>query len=187
MFLTEKEVDELVKEWKPEPLTPPPDVSACVLPVVVGWIGLNRSRSGAPHTHTPWMDRLISHAQCPSPTPPHPTPHTPQQPEWEEEVELVVDAMEGSTVQVGKKRLVNFAGFDFLGLGGRPEVKEAARAALDKYGCGSCGPRGFYGTIDVHVEAEEAVARFMGAEEAISYSDAASVGVYVCVCGLLID
>ena len=99
-------------------------------------------------------------------------------------MDLVVDAMEGSTVHVGKKRLVNFAGFDFLGLGGRPEVKEAARAALNKYGCGSCGPRGFYGTIDVHVEAEEAVARFMGAEEAISYSDAASVGV---MCGLLIE
>ena len=28
VFLTEKEVDELVKEWKPEPLTPPPDVRA---------------------------------------------------------------------------------------------------------------------------------------------------------------
>jgi hypothetical protein len=27
VFLTEKEIDELVKEWKPEPLTPPPDVS----------------------------------------------------------------------------------------------------------------------------------------------------------------
>ena len=26
VFLTDKEVDELVKEWKPEPLTPPPDV-----------------------------------------------------------------------------------------------------------------------------------------------------------------
>ena len=83
--------------------------------------------------------------------------------------------MEGATLTVGKKRLVNLAGYDFLGLGGRGEVKDAARAALNKYGCGSCGPRGFYGTIDTHVEAEEAVARFMGAEEAISYSDAASV------------
>ncbi len=87
----------------------------------------------------------------------------------------MVDAMEGATLTVGKKRLVNLAGYDFLGLGGRGEVKDAARAALNKYGCGSCGPRGFYGTIDTHVEAEEAVARFMGAEEAISYSDAASV------------
>jgi hypothetical protein len=32
------------------------------------------------------------------------------------------------------------------------QVKEAALAALNKYGCGSCGPRGFYGTIDVHVQ-----------------------------------
>lgn len=31
-------------------------------------------------------------------------------------------------------------------------MKDAARAALEKYGCGSCGPRGFYGTIDVHIQ-----------------------------------
>lgn len=122
-----------------------------------------------------------------APTTPHQHPTTPNQPEWEEEEDasLVVDAMAGATLTVGNKRLLNLAGFDFLGLGGRQEVKAAARAALDKYGCGSCGPRGFYGTIDTHVEAEEAVARFMGAEEAISYSDAASVGTCTWVCVLV--
>jgi serine palmitoyltransferase len=35
---------------------------------------------------------------------------------------------------------------------------------------GSCGPRGFYGTIDVHLELEEKAAKFMGVEEAILYS-----------------
>lgn len=76
------------------------------------------------------------------------------------------------------KPLLNFGTFDFLGMSQRPEVrsplpaigmvarqltlllllvrcgaqvKDAARACLLKYGCGSCGPRGFYGTIDVHV------------------------------------
>lgn len=53
-------------------------------------------------------------------------------------------------------------------------VKEASLAALDRYGCGSCGPRGFYGTIDVHLQLEKAVAEFCGTDEAILYSDGAS-------------
>ena len=43
-------------------------------------------------------------------------------------------------------------------------IKEVAQAALDKYGCGSCGPRGFYGTIDVHLKIEEEIAKFLGTE-----------------------
>lgn len=42
--------------------------------------------------------------------------------------------------------------------------------ALNKYGCGSCGPRGFFGTIDVHLELEARLAKFMGTEDAIIYS-----------------
>ena len=80
---------------------------------------------------------------------------------------LVVEEVQGTRVVVKGKSLLNLASFDFLGLAGRPEVKDAARAALNKYGCGSCGPRGFYGSIDVHVRAEHAMAKFMGAEEAM--------------------
>lgn len=48
--------------------------------------------------------------------------------------------------------------------------QEASRATIDKYGVGSCGPRGFYGTIDVHLTLEDNLAAFMGTEEAIIYS-----------------
>lgn len=33
-------------------------------------------------------------------------------------------------------------------------LQEAARNTINKYGVGSCGPRGFYGTIDVHLDLE---------------------------------
>jgi serine palmitoyltransferase len=42
--------------------------------------------------------------------------------------------------------------------------------ALQHYGVGSCGPRGFYGTIDAHQRLEEALAAFMGTAEAIIYA-----------------
>lgn len=39
---------------------------------------------------------------------------------------------------------------------------------------GSCGPRGFYGTVDVHLELEENLAKFMNYEECIIYAYAFS-------------
>lgn len=65
---------------------------------------------------------------------------------------------------------INFASSNFLGMADNPATKEAAIEALRTYGCGSCGPRGFYGTMDKHLECEARLASFMGTEEAIIYS-----------------
>lgn len=40
-------------------------------------------------------------------------------------------------------------------------LQEVAKQTVDKYGVGSCGPRGFYGTIDVHLEVSGCCSRFM--------------------------
>jgi len=58
--------------------------------------------------------------------------------------------------------VLNLASYDFLGFSQDTSLKQVALAALDKYGCGSCGPRGFYGTIDTHLEFESAFAKFVG-------------------------
>ncbi|KAI8916177.1 pyridoxal phosphate-dependent transferase [Gorgonomyces haynaldii] len=71
--------------------------------------------------------------------------------------------------QDGKDRL-NFASYNFLGIMNSPVIKEKAISALRTYGVGSCGPPGFYGTIDVHVELERKLADFIGSEDAIIYS-----------------
>lgn len=69
------------------------------------------------------------------------------------------------------KPLLNLATFDFLGLGSRKELKDTAVKALTKYGCGSCGPRGFYGTIDTHEILEKDLAGMIGTPDAITFSD----------------
>ena len=69
-----------------------------------------------------------------------------------------------------RETLLDLVSTSFLGLEERPEIRAACRGAIDKYGCGSCGPRGFYGTVDVHLELEERFASFMGVEAAILYS-----------------
>ncbi|KAH0628180.1 hypothetical protein JD844_009016 [Phrynosoma platyrhinos] len=71
---------------------------------------------------------------------------------------------------VNGKQCINFASFNFLGLLDNERVKNVAQESLAKYGVGSCGPRGFYGTFDVHLELEDRLARFMKTEEAIIYS-----------------
>ncbi|KAL4702865.1 hypothetical protein ACJJTC_009067 [Scirpophaga incertulas] len=49
-------------------------------------------------------------------------------------------------------------------------VIDSSLKSMEKYGVGSCGPRGFYGTIDVHLELEERLAKFMEVEETCVYS-----------------
>lgn len=71
---------------------------------------------------------------------------------------------------ISGKTVINLASLNFTGLGGRPEVQEAAQAALRRYGVGACGPPGFYGTFDVHMQLERDIADYLGTESAIIYS-----------------
>ena len=72
------------------------------------------------------------------------------------------------------KTVMNLASFNFTGLAGNEDIKQKATEALRKYGLGSCGPAGFYGTIDVHTDLEKNIADFLGTEDAILYSQAFS-------------
>jgi len=76
----------------------------------------------------------------------------------------------GKQVIVNGKNCLNLGSHNYLGLSDSAELIESAVATIKKYGVGSCGPRGFYGTVDVHLELEERLAKFMDMEEAILYS-----------------
>eukprot|EP01087_Luapelamoeba_hula_P005747 TRINITY_DN1579_c2_g1_i1.p1 TRINITY_DN1579_c2_g1~~TRINITY_DN1579_c2_g1_i1.p1 ORF type:complete len:563 (-),score=112.87 TRINITY_DN1579_c2_g1_i1:278-1966(-) len=67
-------------------------------------------------------------------------------------------------------KALNFATTNFLGMSDSKEIKAVAEAAIKHYGVGSCGPRGFYGTMDKHLEMESTLAKFMRTEEALIYS-----------------
>jgi serine palmitoyltransferase len=68
------------------------------------------------------------------------------------------------------KEVLNFASYNFADFAGNEKIKERAVMALRKYGVGSCSPPGFYGTIDVHMALEADIARFLGTESSIIYS-----------------
>ena len=56
---------------------------------------------------------------------------------------------------------VNAASLNFLGMAENKRIEKVALDSISKYGVGSCGPRGFYGTVDVHLELEKRLAEFM--------------------------
>uniref|UniRef100_A0A1D1Y5X7 serine C-palmitoyltransferase n=1 Tax=Anthurium amnicola TaxID=1678845 RepID=A0A1D1Y5X7_9ARAE len=68
------------------------------------------------------------------------------------------------------KEAVNFACANYLGLIGHEKLIDSCIGALEKYGVGSCGPRGFYGTIDVHLDCEARIAKFLGTPDSVLYS-----------------
>ena len=76
----------------------------------------------------------------------------------------------GSRVLVGGREMGMFASYSYLGLIGHPRITAAAQAALAKYGTGTHGVRILAGTLPVHVELENKIARFKGTEAAITFS-----------------
>jgi len=65
---------------------------------------------------------------------------------------------------------VQLSTYNFLGLRKHPTILQAAAEVIEAFGVGSCGPRGFYGTLEPHLQLETDIAAFMGAEAAILYS-----------------
>lgn len=82
----------------------------------------------------------------------------------------VLESAAGPHTVINGVDVVNFTSANYLGLLGHEKLQESCTKALEKYGVGSCGPRGFYGTIDVHLDCEARVAKFLGTSDSILYS-----------------
>ncbi|HEY2517964.1 MAG TPA: pyridoxal phosphate-dependent aminotransferase family protein [Polyangiaceae bacterium] len=75
----------------------------------------------------------------------------------------------GLHTTIDGKPIVNFSSNDYLGLTNHPKVKEAARKALEKYGCGLSSSRVQATTVE-HVELEERLAKFFGYEKCMMFT-----------------
>ncbi|KAI9106643.1 hypothetical protein K1719_022171 [Acacia pycnantha] len=82
----------------------------------------------------------------------------------------VLESAAGPHTMVNGREVINFASANYLGLIGHKKLLESCSSALGKYGVGSCSARGFYGTIDVHLDCEARIAKFLGTPDSILYS-----------------
>ncbi len=67
------------------------------------------------------------------------------------------------------KRVINLASNNYLGLTTHPKLREAALAAIQKYGVGSGAVRTVSGTMSIHMELEEKIARFKNVEACVVF------------------
>ena len=56
----------------------------------------------------------------------------------------------GKHVYIRGNRCLNLATHNYLGFVESQEINDSAVECINKYGVGSCGPRGFYGTVGVY-------------------------------------
>ena len=82
----------------------------------------------------------------------------------------VIESAQTNTVKYQGKELIMLGSNNYLGLTNHPRVKEAAQAAIAKYGTGCAGSRFLNGTLDIHIELEEKLAALVGKEKALVFS-----------------
>ena len=81
-----------------------------------------------------------------------------------------IEANEGPVVQIEGKKMIMAGSNNYLGLTGHPKVKEAAIKATEKYGTGCSGSRYLTGTLDLHIELEQRLAKFFNREAVLLFS-----------------
>jgi glycine C-acetyltransferase len=84
--------------------------------------------------------------------------------------ERVLDTPQQPHVGVSQRQVLNLCANNYLGLANHPEVVEAAREALSKWGFGMASVRFICGTQTVHKELERRLSEFLGTEDAILYT-----------------
>lgn len=96
-----------------------------------------------------------------------------------------IQSDQDTEVVINGKKILMFGSNAYLGLTNHPAVKEAAIDAVNKYGTGMAGSRFLNGTLDIHIELEHKLAKFVNKEEAIVYSTGFNVnqGVIGCLTG----
>jgi 8-amino-7-oxononanoate synthase len=96
-----------------------------------------------------------------------------------------LEANEGPVVTIYGKPMIMAGSNNYLGLTANTTVKQAAKDAIDTYGTGCSGSRYLTGTLALHNELEERLAKFFGVESVLMFSTGyqTSLGVITALVG----
>jgi 8-amino-7-oxononanoate synthase len=90
-----------------------------------------------------------------------------------------ISSAQDTEVLIEGKRVLMLGSNSYLGLTNHPKIKEAATAAVAKYGTGCAGSRFLNGTLDIHLELEGALAKLVNKEAVLLYSTGFQVNLGV--------
>ena len=96
-----------------------------------------------------------------------------------------IESDQDTVVTIDGKPVLMFGSNSYLGLTNHPRLKEGAIKAVEKYGTGCAGSRFLNGTLDIHIELEERLAKLVHKKAALVYATGFTVnsGVLPCVAG----
>ena len=94
--------------------------------------------------------------------------------------ERVIASRQGPVIKVGGRDVLNFCANNYLGLAGDERVVQAGIRAQERWGAGTASVRFICGTLEIHKELEQAIAGYLGFEDAILFAAAfdANGGVF---------
>jgi 8-amino-7-oxononanoate synthase len=90
-----------------------------------------------------------------------------------------IESDQDTVVTMNGKKVLMFGSNSYLGLTCHPKIKEAAKKAIDKYGTGCAGSRFLNGTLDIHLELEDKLAKLVKKEAALCFSTGFQVNLGV--------
>ena len=91
----------------------------------------------------------------------------------------MIESAQDPEVVIKGRKMIMVGSNNYLGLTNHPKVKEACIEAIRKYGSGCAGSRFLNGTLDIHVQLEEKLARFIRKEAALVFSTGFQVNLGV--------
>jgi len=91
----------------------------------------------------------------------------------------IIESAQDPEITMNGRRMIMVGSNNYLGLTNHPKVKEAAIEAIRKYGTGCAGSRFLNGTLDIHVQLEEKLARFIRKDAALIFSTGFQVNLGV--------
>ncbi len=91
----------------------------------------------------------------------------------------VIESDQDTEVLIEGKKVLMFGSNSYLGLTNHPKIKQAAIDAVNKYGTGCAGSRFLNGTLDIHIELEDRLAKFVGKDASLVYATGFQVNIGV--------
>jgi len=86
-----------------------------------------------------------------------------------------ITGKQGTEVDMGGHKVLMFGSNAYTGLTGDQRIIDKAKEALDKYGTGCAGSRFLNGTLDLHIQLEKEISKFIGKDDCLCFSTGFSV------------